>query len=72
MAVLKTIYTIDRIPSTAPARNTLGYKATTFEIVAASENEAIGKAQQASTYRADNFEWRLKGSRVVLVDEAKP
>lgn len=68
MSVLKTIYTVTRTPASAPARNTLGYSATTFEVVATSESDALGKAQHMSNYAAREFRWRVTGSRVVLVD----
>lgn len=67
--VLKTIYTITRTPATAPARNTLGYNATTFEVVATSESDALGQAQRMSSYAAREFSWRVTGSRVVLVED---
>lgn len=67
-AELKTIYTVDRIPYTAAAKNTVGYKATTFEVVAESETDAIRAAQRSSLYAAREFSWRVRGTRVVVVD----
>ena len=72
MSVLKTIYSVDRTPATAAARNTLGYAATAFEVVADTEAGALEKAKRISAYKSDQFAWRITGSRVVLVEESKP
>lgn len=61
-----SLFTVHRTPATAPARNTLGYSPTVFEVVAASENEAIGKAQQMSSYAAENFSWTIKDAKPAL------
>lgn len=71
MSVLKTIYTVARIPYTAAARSTL--KQTIFEVVADGESDAIRQAQALSGYSSREFSsrefsWRVRGARVVVVD----
>lgn len=53
-------FKIDRIPSSVQAKNTVGYKATPFRVIAANEGEAIGKAQDMSTYDSRHFAWRVR------------
>ena len=69
MSKLATIYTVDRVPRTAAARSTLGYKATPFEVIADTESSAIVKAQRASTYASREFSWIVRGSRVVVLED---
>lgn len=60
-------FTVNRCPSSAPAKNTVGYKPTPFRVIAASEGQALAKARSMSAYRAGYFGWR-----VVDVEELTP
>lgn len=66
---LVTIYTVDRVPITAGAKNAVGYSSPSFEFAATSEADAINQAVKARIWRdpRTNFRWAVRGSRVVLV-----
>lgn len=60
-------FTVNRYPSSAPAKNSVGYKPTPFRVIAASESQALEKARSMSAYRPEEFGWR-----VVDVEELTP